>query len=145
VVLAYDFISTRQIWNDGTELCYWAGASSDTRVTKRPFICDMRVPSWDYTTADAGPQCDGLNVYGITQKWYNTDAWGRCLYEKVSDDTLTPGVIIGKLTGCDKPGAPTEVSCTRSWEVTSICPAEVVPYGRRTIATPVVECKQKFY
>lgn len=145
MVLGYDFLSASQIWNDGTELCYWIGASSDPRVNDKPVFCEMRVAQWDYSTPDAGPHCDGLNRYDIAQKWYNTDAWGRCHYVKVSDETSTEGVVIGKMVGCDKPGAPGEVICKRAPETGWTCPPEGVPFGRRTTATLVVSCAQNFY
>ena len=109
-----------------------------------PFLCNMRNPHWDYTTADAGPQCEDINAYDVTNKWYKTDAWGRCFYDKVSDDDVTPGVVIGTLTKCDRPGAVSMVQCRRSWRSTETCEANEVPWGRETIALPIVRCEQKY-
>lgn len=144
MVLGYDFIFTSQQWSDGTKLCYWTGASSDAGVNDRPSICDMRDPQWDYTTPDAGPQCDGVNRYDIAQKWYNTDAWGRCQYVKQTDDVDKSGIVVGRFYNCDKPVAATQVECLKSWYGTVACTQEE-GQARFTVADPMIRCEERFY
>ncbi|KAK1834885.1 hypothetical protein QBC39DRAFT_379284 [Podospora conica] len=146
-VLSYDFFWVWQAWGDGTQLCWWTGVSADSRVNPEGIEpgrsrCDIRRPNWDYTTPDAGPICDINLSDNITEKWYNTDGWGQCYYERISEND---GGVVGQLTQCDhRPeSSPGNISCKVSGKLAGLC--DELPYGRSTLAYPVVRCEMEYY